>query len=272
MSIADTRTVSDVVLVVLLARLPGTPIAQSIEGAATCRERFAFPPTAVFEAMLEDVSRADALAEAVARTRVAPPGNPPIAFTIAYDPARIIAGHRYGVRARIVLDEKLPFTTDVAAPVISGGSGANVSLMLRRVSTGQTPPHPSGTEGPFRDALKRATRLTVVGDRLELFDATGTRLALFVAGSQTSIPSPSPGLAGTSWQLVKFQGSDDTTLTPDDRGKYTIEFGAGGRLTARVDCNRGRGTWKSTGSHQIEFGPLATTRAKCPAGSCTIRS
>jgi para-nitrobenzyl esterase len=77
----------------------------------------------------------------------------------------------------------------------------------------------------------------------------------------------SPELAGTSWQLVKFEGSDDKTLTPDDRSKYTIEFAAAGQLTARVDCNRGRGTWKSTGPKQIAFGPLALTRAMCPAGS-----
>jgi heat shock protein HslJ len=74
-------------------------------------------------------------------------------------------------------------------------------------------------------------------------------------------------LVSTSWRLVKFQGSDDTTLTPDDRAKYTIEFATDGRLTARIDCNRGRGTWKSSGPNQIEFGLLALTRAKCPAGS-----
>ena len=33
-----------------------------------------------------------------------------------------------------------------------------------------------------------------------------------------------------------------------------------------MDCNRGRGTWKSTGS-QLELGPLALTRAACPEGS-----
>jgi heat shock protein HslJ len=131
---------------------------------------------------------------------------------------------------------------------------------------------PSGTEGPFRDALKGATRLTVAGDRLELFDAAGTRLAAFVAGNQASVPSPPSGLAGTSWQLVKFQGSDDTTLTPDDRAKYTIEFAAGGRLTARVDCNRGRGTWKSSGSNQIACGPLASRAPSAHPGRCTIRS
>jgi para-nitrobenzyl esterase len=34
-----------------------------------------------------------------------------------------------------------------------------------------------------------------------------------------------------------------------------------------VDCNRGRGTWKSSGPNQIDFGPLALTRAACPPGS-----
>jgi para-nitrobenzyl esterase len=100
----------------------------------------------------------------------------------------------------------------------------------------------------------------------KLFDRHGTRLAAFSAVIQTS-GSPQSLLAGTSWQLVKFQGSDDTTLTPDDRTKYTIEFAIGGNLTARIDCNRGRGTWKSSGSSQIQFGTLALTRAKCPPGS-----
>jgi para-nitrobenzyl esterase len=59
------------------------------------------------------------------------------------------------------------------------------------------------------------------------------------------------------------------TIRPDadDGTKYTIEFGADGRLNARIDCNRGRGTWTSSGSNQLQFGPLALTRATCPAGS-----
>jgi para-nitrobenzyl esterase len=35
----------------------------------------------------------------------------------------------------------------------------------------------------------------------------------------------------------------------------------------RFDCNRGRGSWKSSGSGNLEFGPLALTRALCPTGS-----
>jgi heat shock protein HslJ len=124
---------------------------------------------------------------------------------------------------------------------------------------------PSGTEGPYRGALKSASRFAISGDRLELFDATGTRLAAFVGSDQG--PRTSQTLARTSWQLVKFQGSDETTMTPGDRSKYTIEFGGDGQLIARVDCNRGRGSWKSSGPNQMAFGPLALTRAKCPPGS-----
>jgi heat shock protein HslJ len=161
---------------------------------------------------------------------------------------------------------------------VSGSDGCNritgsFELLGDRVTFGQMVGtqmaclKPSGTEQPFRDALKSAARLTIVGDRLDLFDAKGTRVASFTAGAQGAAPSASGGLAGTSWRLVRFQSSDDTTLTPDDRAKYTIEFGASGQLIARVDCNRGRGTWRSSGPNQVAFGSLALTRAKCPAGS-----
>jgi heat shock protein HslJ len=74
-------------------------------------------------------------------------------------------------------------------------------------------------------------------------------------------------LGGTSWQLVKFEGGDDTVLTPDDKSKYTIAFGTDGSLSARIDCNRGRGTWRSPAANQLQFGPLALTRAMCPSSS-----
>lgn len=77
----------------------------------------------------------------------------------------------------------------------------------------------------------------------------------------------SADLGGTSWQLVKFQGSDDTTRMPDDKTKYTIAFGHDGRVSARIDCNRGMGSWKSTEPNRLQFGPLALSRAMCPRGS-----
>ncbi len=97
----------------------------------------------------------------------------------------------------------------------------------------------------------------------------GTILLLAACGAFDHTPrqSTAPSLGGTSWRLVKFQGSDDTTLSPDDPAKYTIAFNSDGSLTARIDCNRGRGTWQSPGPNQLQLGPLALTRAMCPPGS-----
>ena len=92
-------------------------------------------------------------------------------------------------------------------------------------------------------------------------------LVAFGALTQATRLDAQSGLGGTSWQLVKFQGGDGTTLTPDDKAKYTLQFGADGQLSVRLDCNRGRGTWKSAGPNQMQLGPLALTRAMCPPGS-----
>ena len=227
--------------------------AQTIQGTATYRERMALPPTAVFEATLEDVSRADAPAAIVASTRVTSPGNPPIAFTITYEPRRIVPEHRYVVRGRIAVDGELLFTTDTAIPVITQGSPTDVSMLLRRAPAGGTTSaakpltgtywkaieldsksipsqagtrevhlqfqmdgrvagfdgcnqmtgpytqsgdnltfgrmaatqmacmNTSGTEQAFRGALEHTSRFRIAGDRLELFNDAGTRLAAFVA-------------------------------------------------------------------------------------------
>jgi para-nitrobenzyl esterase len=73
-------------------------------------------------------------------------------------------------------------------------------------------------------------------------------------------------LAGSSWQLVRFQGGDGEVAVPG-AAKYTVSFGADGVANMRFDCNRGRGSWKSAGRQQLEFGPMALTRAMCPPGS-----
>jgi heat shock protein HslJ len=126
-------------------------------------------------------------------------------------------------------------------------------------------PDTADVERRFQSALKGTSHWRITGNRLELFGATGKPLAVFERGTQPSLDA-SP-LLGTRWQLVRFQGGDGTTLTPDDRAKYTFDFNNDGRIAVRIDCNRGGGAWKTTGSGQLELGPLALTRARCPEGS-----
>jgi putative lipoprotein len=228
---------------------------------ATYRERIALPPDAMFEAVLEDVSRADAPAVVVAATRIASPGNPPIAFAVAYDPAKISEERRYVIRASVRVGSKLLFTTDAATPVITRGAPVNVSLLMRIVAAtlpaeaggrslegtywraielagkptpAQDPkreahlvfqpggrvagsdgcnritggyqrqddaltfgqiagtrmacPDSAEIEAAFQAALKATARFRIAGDRLELLDASGTRVAGFVPGAQGSPP------------------------------------------------------------------------------------
>ena len=81
-------------------------------------------------------------------------------------------------------------------------------------------------------------------------------------GGQKSNP-----LSGTSWQLVKFQGPDERTFTPDDKSKYTINFNSNGRVVAHVDCNRASSTWKVNAKGELQFGSWSRTSAKCGPGS-----
>jgi heat shock protein HslJ len=85
-----------------------------------------------------------------------------------------------------------------------------------------------------------------------------------------AVPQMESGLAGTSWRLVKFQAGNDRTLVPEDRSKYTMAFDKEG-VSVRIDCNRGHGTWKSGGPNQVEFGPMALTRAMCPPAELNDR-
>ncbi|MCC7010499.1 MAG: LppP/LprE family lipoprotein [Acidobacteria bacterium] len=118
------------------------------------------------------------------------------------------------------------------------------------------------------DPLCCPSRITIV-----VFRVSAEPPVVVPVSASTSATAESPGpartmaLEGTSWQLVAFEGGDGTRLAPDDRTKYTIEFGAAGRLAARIDCNHGRGTWTSDGPNRLEVGPLALTRAMCPPGS-----
>lgn len=87
--------------------------------------------------------------------------------------------------------------------------------------------------------------------------------------STMAVPAPtsSASLEGTSWRLVQISMSDGATRPAIERSRYTIGFGAKDVLNVRFDCNRGRGSWTSSGPNQLEFGPLGLTRMACPVGS-----
>jgi uncharacterized lipoprotein YbaY/uncharacterized lipoprotein NlpE involved in copper resistance len=127
------------------AEIEPPPVKEVITGTATFRERALLPPGALFEAVLEDVSLADAPARQVDQVRIEAGTIPPIEFKLRYDPEAIDEDLSYAVRGRIVVDGRLIMTTDAAVPVLTLGAGSAVELLL--VPVGATGPADGGPVG-----------------------------------------------------------------------------------------------------------------------------
>jgi heat shock protein HslJ len=96
-------------------------------------------------------------------------------------------------------------------------------------------------------------------------------VCLAACSSSASVTESQPSLAATSWQLVAIQSMDDSQGTTPiaNPERFTAHFTPDGRVSFRLDCNRGMATWASSPSGDgtagtLRFGPLATTRAMCP--------
>src|SRR6187397_2062657 len=100
----------------------------------------ALPPGAVFEAVLEDVSLADAPAVELGRATTPEPGNPPFNFEIDYDPAAIRPEGTYSVRAQVSVGRKLLFVSDTVNPVLTRGASSEVAIWMIKVGDTAAPP------------------------------------------------------------------------------------------------------------------------------------
>src|SRR5688572_3649471 len=144
------------------------PSEATLTGTATYRERIALPPGAVFEATLEDVSRADAPAEVLGRTRMESPGNPPFKFSIAYYAARIDPAHRYTVRAKVTHEDRLMFTTDTPYPVLSAGQPKHVDMLMRMPPSSASTASTATLENTYWKLMRLGSdAITVADDQRE---------------------------------------------------------------------------------------------------------
>jgi copper homeostasis protein (lipoprotein) len=125
------------------------PEATQVKGTATYRERIALTPDAVFEATLQDVSKADAPAVAVGSVRIEKPGQVPIRFEIPYDPAHVDQSHSHAVRSRILVGQRLLFTTDQVYPVLTRDNGNDVQITLRMVAASKPPSKSAAQASPL---------------------------------------------------------------------------------------------------------------------------
>ncbi|MCB4769684.1 YbaY family lipoprotein [Ancylobacter sp. Lp-2] len=107
---------------------------QTLSGTVYYRERIALPPGAIVEVRLLDVSKADAPARTLARTRIRPQGQVPIPYELSVNAARILPGHRYALRASILVGGRIWFTSTTHHPVFAGGPD-RTDILVQRVGT-----------------------------------------------------------------------------------------------------------------------------------------
>lgn len=148
------------------------------------------------------------------------------------------------------------FQTD--PPSLIAERGDSVSLMFQQ-------PSASGTryQGRNESIWEHQEQTTIVWG----YAAPEMRCKKQTEGKPAS-------LVGSAWELIAIQSMDDSQGTtriamPET---FTVSFAADGQAQLRIDCNRGKATWKAVPAAQsssgtLEFGPLATTKMMCSPGS-----
>jgi len=105
----------------VLASCGGSSNDTAVTGTVTYLQRIALPPEAVVTVRIEDVSKADALAEVLGEQVIETKGaQVPFAFEVPYDAGKIEENHTYSMRVRIEDGAgNLLFINDTSVPVIT---------------------------------------------------------------------------------------------------------------------------------------------------------
>jgi uncharacterized lipoprotein YbaY/membrane-bound inhibitor of C-type lysozyme len=106
--------------------------ANTITGTVSYLARMALPPEAIIQVQLQDVSLADAPATVIAEEKITlGQRQVPVPFALKYDPAKIDPRHTYAIRAGILVEDQLRFTSDQTYKVLTGGNPSRVDVNLK---------------------------------------------------------------------------------------------------------------------------------------------
>lgn len=93
-------------------------------------------------------------------------------------------------------------------------------------------------------------------------------------GACATSPHPadsSIALQGSDWHLAGYTPAAGNPPVEVQRGQVVFTFGSDGRLSAKLDCNRGVGSYtvapEGPSGGSLHMGPLGVTRMMCPDGS-----
>ncbi len=117
-------------------------------------------------------------------------------------------------------------------------------------------------EDAYLKLLPEAATYKIEDNQLTIFNEAGDAILVFEAPVAAAGQPSEPTLTGVVWQWQRTEMSNDTTVTPDDPTKYTVEFGEDGKLAIKADCKQTGGDYTADGqSLSIQPGP--TTKQIC---------
>jgi uncharacterized lipoprotein YbaY len=173
----------------------------NVTGTITYRERIALPSSARVEVQLVDATDQNETSPLIAERLIEQPGQVPIAFSLAYDPATIKASRTYALRVRIRVGEDIWFASPVEVRVLTAGNPSQVEVQLERVSAGgavtpivrEADPDPPGLDPRVKSARDDARSIDASLDRLDMREVTDgpertgfqpRRLRLWIRGDE----------------------------------------------------------------------------------------
>ena len=136
------------------------------------------------------------------------------------------------------------------------GETINFGLLGSTLMACAEPEGVMNQEMAYLEALGSVVTYHIEGDRLELIDADGTRVAQFTALLPVS-------LAGTEWTLTAYNNGQEAVVSVLIGTEITAAFGDDGRLAGSAGCNTYGASYEVDGD-QITLGPAVTTRMWCP--------
>jgi putative lipoprotein len=131
----------------LIFAVPAAPLplhakVLTLYGTVTYREPVTLPTHAMLQVSLVDAALADAPEGTIALTTVRTRGRLPISYRLRFDDRRLRRGRTYGLKARILVDGKLWFTT--GTPITVHGPLQPEIVVQRAANEAPAEPGPTG--------------------------------------------------------------------------------------------------------------------------------
>jgi len=204
---------------------------QTLKGEVTYRERKLLPPGVTLKVTLEDVSKMDVASKVIAQTSSAINGAPPYTFSLDYNKALIDSKMRYSVRAKLLLGEKLLFTsTEQLDPFKTPSDNYQIALTMVQRSKPKVNHKPE-------------TGLAVVS------------------------VNPLAELTNTYWRLTQV-GEQAVVMSEKQSKEAYLQLQPDGKAKGFSGCNMFNGSYQQKGN-DLSFSPIMSTKKACMAGMDT---